>query len=212
MPSDPADPKSLEILERTKAVFAAKGFDGASMQDLARAAGMSAGNFYRYFRSKDAIIEAIVTGELLRIEGEFRQVMQAPDVARALREVIGNRLVSETKTDGPLWAEIEASATRRAEVGALHERMECTVIDYLTAVFARIAECDAGTAAHRFGAHARLMLMIVRGHAALSCNKAAIAGENGPELTALISRMIDSILAEVAATGLDRSQKVAIHA
>ena len=51
--------RSADLLSRVKGVFAAKGFDGASMQDLARAAGISAGNFYRYFPSKNAIIEAM---------------------------------------------------------------------------------------------------------------------------------------------------------
>ena len=56
--------RGSDILERIKAVFAEKGFDGASMQDLARSAGMSAGNFYRYFPSKDAIIAAMVERDL----------------------------------------------------------------------------------------------------------------------------------------------------
>ena len=33
--------RSADLLSRVKGVFAAKGFDGASMQDLARAAGIS---------------------------------------------------------------------------------------------------------------------------------------------------------------------------
>ena len=41
--------RSTGILEAARRAFAEKGFDGASMQDIARAAGMSAGNFYRYF-------------------------------------------------------------------------------------------------------------------------------------------------------------------
>ena len=36
-----------EIIVSVRTAFAEKGFDGASMQDLARAAGMSVGNFYR---------------------------------------------------------------------------------------------------------------------------------------------------------------------
>ena len=47
-----ADQRSSAILQSVRSAFAEKGFDGASMQDLARAAGMSAANFYRYFPSK----------------------------------------------------------------------------------------------------------------------------------------------------------------
>ena len=53
-----ADIRSTEILASVRQTFVEKGFDGASMQDLARAAGMSVGNFYRYFPSKAAIIQA----------------------------------------------------------------------------------------------------------------------------------------------------------
>ena len=45
------DYRTESILEGAKRAFAEKGFDGASMQDIARAAGMRAGNFYRYFPS-----------------------------------------------------------------------------------------------------------------------------------------------------------------
>ena len=45
----PADQRSVEILALVRQAFVEKGFDGASMQDLARSAGMSVGNFYRYF-------------------------------------------------------------------------------------------------------------------------------------------------------------------
>ena len=44
-----AEQRTLDILALVRVAFAEKGFDGASMQDLARAAGMSVGNFYRYF-------------------------------------------------------------------------------------------------------------------------------------------------------------------
>ena len=55
----PPRPREYEILDNIRHTFAEKGFDGASMQDLARAAGMSVGNFYRYFPSKAAMVEAI---------------------------------------------------------------------------------------------------------------------------------------------------------
>ena len=54
------DQKVAEILSRLRDTFAEKGFDGASMQDLARAAGMSVGNFYRYFPSKSDIIAQMI--------------------------------------------------------------------------------------------------------------------------------------------------------
>ena len=73
--SQPADARSVEILDRVRHAFAEKGFDGASMQDLARAAGMSVGNFYRYFPSKAAIVEGLIHRDLSEIEATFAAVM-----------------------------------------------------------------------------------------------------------------------------------------
>lgn len=48
-----------EILDAARSVFIDKGCDAASMQDISKAAGVSAGNIYRYFPNKDALIVAV---------------------------------------------------------------------------------------------------------------------------------------------------------
>ncbi len=47
------------ILEAARTCFVQSGFRGASMHDICREAGMSPGALYRYFPSKEALIEAI---------------------------------------------------------------------------------------------------------------------------------------------------------
>ncbi len=71
----PADQRSAEILASVRQAFVEKGFDGASMQDLARAAGMSVGNFYRYFPSKAAIIKAMIEVDLAEIQRDFATIL-----------------------------------------------------------------------------------------------------------------------------------------
>ena len=44
-------------------MFLAQGFDAASMNDIARAAGVSKGTLYVYFDNKEALFEAIVEEE-----------------------------------------------------------------------------------------------------------------------------------------------------
>jgi len=48
-----------EILDAAAAVFRAKGFHAATMQDIAGALGMKAGSLYHYLPSKDRALEAI---------------------------------------------------------------------------------------------------------------------------------------------------------
>ncbi len=45
-------------LEAALALFRRDGFDGATMRDIAKAAGLSLGAAYHYFRSKDALVMA----------------------------------------------------------------------------------------------------------------------------------------------------------
>ena len=55
--------KRRQIMEGARQVFLSAGFDGASMNDVARAAGVSKGTLYAYFNSKDELFEAIIRGE-----------------------------------------------------------------------------------------------------------------------------------------------------
>jgi len=197
-----AEPRALEILDSVKAIFAAKGFDGASMQDLARAAGMSAGNFYRYFPSKAAIIEAIVERELAEVRAKFAQVIAAPDPLAAFRAMVRHRIEGPNDMDGPIWVEIEAAAGRRPEFAALLERMEAEVTRNLVAVFARIADLPVEDAEARFTPHARLMIVLVQG-VSMRCGARMDAPPQGPDrdLAALVVRLIEYALSEVVAAG-----------
>jgi AcrR family transcriptional regulator len=55
--------KCRQIVEGARAVFLAQGFDGASMGEIARRAGVSKGTLYVYFDSKEALFEAIFEEE-----------------------------------------------------------------------------------------------------------------------------------------------------
>ena len=57
--------KRRQILDGARAVFMNLGFDGASMGEIARAAGVSKGTLYVYFADKNGLFEAIVAQEVL---------------------------------------------------------------------------------------------------------------------------------------------------
>jgi AcrR family transcriptional regulator len=49
-----------ELLDAALVVFAAKGIDGASMKDIAAAAGVAAGLLYHYFQNKQSLVVAVL--------------------------------------------------------------------------------------------------------------------------------------------------------
>ena len=79
-----AAPNDARSWTGARQVFLSAGFDGASMNDIARAAGVSKGTLYAYFNSKDELFEAIIRGEFaqaaerlctFRREGDARDML-----------------------------------------------------------------------------------------------------------------------------------------
>lgn len=189
-----AEHRAIEILDGVRLAFAEKGFDGASMQDLARACGMSVGNFYRYFPSKAAIVAALVTRDLAEVESEFSHIIESADPMAALRAAIRYRIeVDQCEADGHIWAEMAAASLRKPEIAEITRQMETEIIRYLTIVFGRVKGIPAEAARLRYSAHGSLLVMMIK---ACAMHRASTA-ESGHDLTALSIRTIDRILDEI---------------
>jgi len=63
MEEGPESAKRRQILEGAREVFLARGFDGASMGEIAKVAGVSKGTLYVYFDSKESLFEALTIEE-----------------------------------------------------------------------------------------------------------------------------------------------------
>ena len=101
--------KRCQIVEGAREVFLSQGFDAASMNDIARVAGVSKGTLYVYFKHKEQLFEAIVEQEcagqaehifdldpddhdveavLTRLGFAYVQFLCRPEKASAIRTVI----------------------------------------------------------------------------------------------------------------------------
>jgi AcrR family transcriptional regulator len=78
--------KRRQILDGASKVFMDLGFDGASMGEIARAAGVSKGTLYVYFADKSRLFEAIVEREMLEQQKVAFNFDTERDVATTLRE------------------------------------------------------------------------------------------------------------------------------
>jgi AcrR family transcriptional regulator len=83
--TDEDSAKRRQIIEGARAVFLSQGFDAASMNDIARAAGVSKGTLYVYFKDKEQLFEAIVEQECeSQAEGIFELDAADHDVEAVL--------------------------------------------------------------------------------------------------------------------------------
>ncbi|NSC20354.1 TetR/AcrR family transcriptional regulator [Streptomyces albus subsp. chlorinus] len=66
-----------QILDGARRCFLRNGFHAASMQDVLKESGLSAGAVYRYFRSKEEIVAAVAQEALATIRASFERVAAA---------------------------------------------------------------------------------------------------------------------------------------
>ncbi len=163
---DSATQRSAEILDSVKSVFALKGFDGASMQDLALAAQMSVGNFYRYFPSKNAIITALVERDMREIEETFQAVRIAEDRQSVFVQKLRERIEKLPIEDAALWTEMQAASFRVPEIAALKRAMEATVVGNVVSALALIhGGGDDPEMMERYATRAHFLMLMIHGYA-----------------------------------------------
>src|SRR3981189_76458 len=83
---DEDNSKRRQILDGARKVFMDLGFDGASMGEIARSAGVSKGTLYVYFADKSRLFEAIVEEEALEQGKVAFNFDPERDVPTTLRE------------------------------------------------------------------------------------------------------------------------------
>ncbi|WP_186419237.1 TetR/AcrR family transcriptional regulator [Bosea sp. CS1GBMeth4] len=77
--------KRHQILEGANAVFAARGFDAASMNDIAAAANVSKGTLYVYFEDKEHLFVALIEREREKQkQGMYAALADEPSLTLAL--------------------------------------------------------------------------------------------------------------------------------
>ena len=75
----------VRLLETAKAAFAEKG-PGASLDEIARTAGVGAGTLYRHFPTRDALIEAVYRNETEQLIAAATRLAETHAPKSALRE------------------------------------------------------------------------------------------------------------------------------
>lgn len=99
--SDDAIGKRKETIEdAARELFIKQGFHATSMRDIAKGAGVSLGNLYNYYETKDAIFESIINRYLKVIDQKLKEIFAGideplePENLRRMGAMVG-RLVNE---------------------------------------------------------------------------------------------------------------------
>ena len=109
-----------QVLDAAEYCFGRSGFHGASMAEISKAAGMSAGHIYNYFASKEAIIAAFVRRNMERMAAIMRDFERREDPLQAIFDDIESCVCGQL--DPNTWTlplEIYAEASRNPKIARL---------------------------------------------------------------------------------------------
>jgi len=143
--------RQQHVREAALACFMRKGFHQASMADICTEAGMSPGNLYRYYDSKEAIIAAICEEDLRQVTGRLEQLGGRPDLFEAMLELAGESLSASDPERKKFSCEILAEAARSERIAAIVRRHHAAIVEICAAAIARAQatrEIDPSLDAH----------------------------------------------------------------
>lgn len=112
--------RHVRILDAAERVFARAGFHMATMNDIAVEAGMSPGNLYRYFSSKDAIIASMSERDRTEVAADFAQLDPGKGgLLDQLEELGRQHMVRKPREKAIIALQIWAEASRTPEMAQI---------------------------------------------------------------------------------------------
>ena len=126
-----AELRRQQILDAAAECFRKSGFHGASMSEIAKSFGMSAGHIYNYFESKEAIIEAMVKRDLDQALERIAKIQGEKDILKAMLGTVDEgvqRRIDRSELD----TEILAEAARNPKVAATVQGTDTVIREKVT--------------------------------------------------------------------------------
>ncbi len=127
----PRPVRERQLLELAEALFAERGYAGASMDELARRAGVTKPVVYELFGSKDGLFGACVDRSIERLAADISTAVRAEDEPEArlragglafIRFAAGNRVAWDLMSMGGSFEE-KARAVRSSQAELIRELM-----------------------------------------------------------------------------------------
>ena len=133
-----AEERKQQILMAAEVCFARRGFHGATMPEICAEAKLSPGTVYRYFRSKDDLIEALVEQDRAESLELIAAIGRAGEILAAISGAIDEALAAvPDPAAAAVYLEIGAEAARNPRVAAIVRRHDESVTGALADLLRR---------------------------------------------------------------------------
>src|SRR5271156_459294 len=124
--------RRAHIVAAAERAFVRFGFHATTMQNVAEEAGMSAGNLYRYFPSKEAIVEGLCLADQVERSKAFAALSAAPDLKAAMRAALRDHVRRKPREKARMIVEIWAESGRNPRVAEFTRQLDHDVMEGMT--------------------------------------------------------------------------------
>ena len=111
--------RRAEILEAARRCVSRSGFHQASMQEICAEAGMSPGNLYRYFPSKEAIIAGIAERDRAEVGAQLGAAEFTADFFATFAALARHHFVDRSADDVGLCIEMVSESRRNPAIAKI---------------------------------------------------------------------------------------------
>jgi AcrR family transcriptional regulator len=123
--------RRAEILAAAQRCFLRFGFHRASMQDICAEAGMSPGNLYRYFSSKEALIAGIAERDRAEVAQEFAAADLSHGLFAVLEGMAQHHFAQRPDEQVAMCTEVMSEARRNPEIARIVAAFDADVRKWL---------------------------------------------------------------------------------
>jgi len=120
------------IAAAAERAFVRHGFHAATMQQVAEEAQMSAGNLYRYFSSKEALVDGICLLDQRERSSAFNTLAHSGDVLGMLERLLRENLLNKPLHKSVMFLEVAAEAARNPRIAEMMRANDAEVTAGLT--------------------------------------------------------------------------------
>lgn len=121
--------RRAQILDAAAECFRRSGFHNASMAQISKAAGMSAGHIYHFFKNKEAIIASLVERDYSTLREILQRFQAQENFLAAMMDHIGEGVTRSSEPDrASLQLEILAESARNPAIARILHQADADAV------------------------------------------------------------------------------------
>ncbi|SFS31887.1 TetR/AcrR family transcriptional regulator [Brevundimonas viscosa] len=181
-----------KVLDAARALFAERGYEPATIRDIAKGAGMSTGAVFANFQDKAELFEAVLTEDLARLGETLRAAAASESSVRGRILAALTAAYHGTLEQLPLVQAVVARSWFQPVAAEMRMR---EAIKPVTAVVADVVQAGVREGELRQDADVRLLSDLIYAAFLSNYRRAAYDGWNMEQLDAQLQKQVDVILA-----------------